>query len=317
MAVKPIRLIVNADDYGYFPCVSRGILKAAAFGTVTATGILANGPKLDEQIAWLSGCANLDLGVHLNLTSRHPLTSTMAEKLEKWEGRFPSAFAMTGEILCGRISLDSVCAEWRAQIEMVLGLGIELQFLNSHEHIHMLPQLFKLAMELAKEYQIPYLRLTRAEWLHPFYFSCLLRNLLLQAMESVNVISTGAGVNAVEITKMGVGMANLALPVKASLDTPSLNSTVLRVGVPLFIGLSRSGKLDWAYLSKRFATLKPSVAYELMCHPGFFDAEEIADTRLLAYHAWQTELTVLTSPEFNALCAQYNIQLVNYRELHD
>jgi predicted glycoside hydrolase/deacetylase ChbG (UPF0249 family) len=280
MAVKPIQLIVNADDYGYFPCVSRGILKAAALGTVTATGILANGPKLDEQIAWLHGYDQLDLGVHLNLTSRHPLTSTMAEKLDKWEGRFPGAFAMTGEILSGRIGLDCVCAEWRAQIETVLGLGIQLQFLNSHEHIHMLPKLFKLAMELAKEYQIPHLRLTRADWLPPFYFSCLLRNLLLQAMESANVMRMG-------------------------------------VGVPLLIGLSRSGKLDRAYLSKRLATLKPAMTYELMCHPGFFDAEEIADSRLLAYHAWETELALLTSPEFNSLCAEYNIQLVNYRELPD
>jgi predicted glycoside hydrolase/deacetylase ChbG (UPF0249 family) len=280
MAVKPTRLIVNADDYGYFPCVSRGILEAAALGAVTATGILANGPNLNGQIAWLRGYARLDLGVHLNLTSRHPLTSAMAEKLEKSAGRFPGAFAMTGEILAGRIGVDDVRVEWRAQIETVLGLGVELQFLNSHEHIHMLPQLFKLAMGLAKEYRIPHLRLTRAEWLPPFFFSCLARNVLLQAMESANAMRTG-------------------------------------VGVPLFIGLSRSGKLDGAYLSKRFATLKPGLTYELMCHPGFFDADEIADSRLLAYHAWETELALLTGPVFKSLCAHYNIQLVNYRELPD
>ena len=103
MAALPIRLIVNADDYGYFPCVSKGILKAAALGTVTATGILVNGPDLEAQIGWLAGHERLDLGVHLNLTSRKPLTAAMAEKLERWGGSFPGVFAMTGEILSGRI----------------------------------------------------------------------------------------------------------------------------------------------------------------------------------------------------------------------
>ena len=36
-----LQLIVNADDYGYFPEVSRGIREVAAAGAVTATGILA------------------------------------------------------------------------------------------------------------------------------------------------------------------------------------------------------------------------------------------------------------------------------------
>ncbi len=276
-AVRPIQLIVNADDYGYYPCVSRGILKAVASGTVTATGILANGPLLEGQIGWLSGYENLDLGIHLNLTSRNPLTSLMAGKLNKWEGRFPGVFAMTGEILSGRIGLDSVRTEWRTQIETVLRCGIKPVFLNSHEHIHMLPKLFKLAMELAKECHIPHLRLTRAEWMPPFGFSSGLRNVLLQAMESVNAMRIGEG-------------------------------------IPLFIGLSRSGKLDFAYLKKRFAKLKPGETYELMCHPGHFDPAEIADSRLLSYHAWEDELALLTSPGIKALFGEFNIRLINYRE---
>jgi predicted glycoside hydrolase/deacetylase ChbG (UPF0249 family) len=35
-------LIVNADDYGIFRCVSKGILEAASHGIVTATGVFAN-----------------------------------------------------------------------------------------------------------------------------------------------------------------------------------------------------------------------------------------------------------------------------------
>jgi predicted glycoside hydrolase/deacetylase ChbG (UPF0249 family) len=279
MTGQAIKLIVNADDYGYYPCVSRGILEAAATGRVTATAILANGPQLDRQIAGLSGYDRLDLGVHLNLTSRHPLTVALAEKLNKWNGQFPGAFAMTGEIISGRIGLDTIRKEWCTQIETIRGFGIKPQFLNSHEHIHMLPKLFALAGELAAEYQIPYLRLSDADWLPPFGFSSLLRNVLIKAMAS-------------------------------------LNSRRISTRSPLFIGLSRSGKLDLAYLQRCFAKFKPGGVYELMCHPGHFDATEITDARLLSYHAWESELALLTGTEFKALCEEYNIKLTNYTAMH-
>ncbi len=61
----PIQLIINADDYGYFPCVSRGIIEAAQAGALTATGILANHPDLSTQLDWLDSVPHLDVGVHL------------------------------------------------------------------------------------------------------------------------------------------------------------------------------------------------------------------------------------------------------------
>jgi len=278
VAKPAIRLIVNADDYGYYPCVSQGILQAVNLGRVTATGILANGPNLEQQIAGLNELENLDLGVHLNLTSRHPLSPMMAKKLDQWEGMFPGVFAMTGEIMAGRMDLVTVCKEWRSQIETVIGLGLKPQFLNSHEHIHMLPKLFKLALQLGKDYQIPHVRFTRAEWMMPFNASALSRNSLMQAMGFFNV--SGRASNT-----------------------------------PIFIGLSQSGKLDLAYLAKRFAKIKPGFTYELMCHPGLYDPVDMTDSRLLVYHAWEQELALLTGDEFRALLDDFNICLINYREL--
>jgi predicted glycoside hydrolase/deacetylase ChbG (UPF0249 family) len=72
-AREPIHLIINADDYGYFPCISQGILDAVSSGAITATGIMANSPDLKTQLEWLDSVEGLDLGVHLNLTFRRPL----------------------------------------------------------------------------------------------------------------------------------------------------------------------------------------------------------------------------------------------------
>ena len=48
---QPSFLIVNADDYGYFPGISRGIIDAHKDGVVTATGVLANGTSFLSKMS--------------------------------------------------------------------------------------------------------------------------------------------------------------------------------------------------------------------------------------------------------------------------
>ena len=273
MANAPINLIINADDYGYYPCVSQGILEAAKLGALTATGILANSPDLMAQLQWLKDIDQLDLGIHLNLTSGRPLTEVMVNKLESWQGQFPNAYVMSGLLLTGKISLADVRAEWRAQIESCQSL--KLRFLNSHEHIHMLPLLFPLVLELAKDYGIKHVRLTQAEWLAPFSLSAFIRNTLMQTMQFIN-------------------------------------QRQLKVKSPIFLGLSRSGKLDYDYLTTILPKLKPGQSYELMCHPGHFNPAEVSDARLLAYHDWEGELALLQSPKVHALYEKFGIRLSPY-----
>ena len=98
-------LIVNADDYGYFNCVSQGILKSASHGIVTATGIFANSTHFDEHIGWLRGNTTLDLGVHLNITDQAPLSINMRNRLSRWEGCFPGKYAIVRALLSGTITL--------------------------------------------------------------------------------------------------------------------------------------------------------------------------------------------------------------------
>jgi len=272
-ALEPIHLIINADDYGYFPCISQGILEAASSGALTATGILANSPDLKAQLKWLDSIEGLDLGVHLNLTFRQPLTSNMAEKLSRWDGCFPGVYSMTSMLLTGKIGIDDVWGEWHAQIEACQRKN--LRFLNSHEHIHMLPILFPLVLELAQEYQIPHVRLTQAEWLAPFGVPALVRNTLMQAMQTIN-------------------------------------RPRLKVQAPIFLGLSRSGKLDYDYLATIFSKLKPGKSYELMCHPGRFDPSEILDPRLGSYHDWDGELALLQSQNVRSLYEKFGIRLSHY-----
>jgi chitin disaccharide deacetylase len=270
-------LIVNADDYGLFHCVSKGILEAASHGIVTATGVFANTRHLPEHAAWLRDCATLDVGTHLNLTDGIPLTNDLRKRLSRWSGRFPRKFAAATAIVSGAIALSDVKTEWRAQIERCLECGLRIQFLNSHEHLHILPPLFSVVTALANEYHIPHVRFptSRLEWNSN---GSLLRGAVVNTFETVN---------------------------RRRVNNPA----------PEFLGMECSGKLSVPYLERTVARLRMGHVYELMCHPGHFDAKEVNDRRLTRYHDWEGELGVLTSPAVRELVDRCGVRLIGFRDL--
>ena len=83
--------------------------------------------------------------MHLNLTDGVPVTANMREKLSRWSGRFPRKFSLAASVLSGSVTPQDVRLEWTAQVERCLELQLRPRFLNSHEHIHMLPPLFQVA----------------------------------------------------------------------------------------------------------------------------------------------------------------------------
>jgi predicted glycoside hydrolase/deacetylase ChbG (UPF0249 family) len=271
-------LIVNADDYGYFRCVSMGILKAATHGIVTATGVLSNGSDFAEHAARLRDHEGLDVGVHLNLTDGAPLTREMGERLSRWSGRFPGKFRMAAALLSGAVKTEDVAREWRAQIERCMKHGVRVRFLNSHEHLHMLPSLFEVITALAGDYGIAHIRVPTSRLFERAPNGSLFRGVAIKALEAIN---------------------------RRHAERPRAQ----------FLGLEPSGKLDLPYLERCTARLRAGEIYELMCHPGEFDAREVTDARLARYHDWQGELDTLTSAAARELLHRHGVQLIGYRDL--
>jgi predicted glycoside hydrolase/deacetylase ChbG (UPF0249 family) len=271
-------LIVNADDYGYFHCVSRGILRSASTGIVTATGVLGNTAHLQEHVKWLRDQDGLDVGVHLNLTDREPLTPDMRKRLFRWGGRFPGKFAVALAVLSGAIKTEDVRLEWKAQIERCLAAGLQARFINSHEHIHMLPPLFAVTRGLAEQHGIPHVRFPTSDLSAAASVGSLLRSSLMTAL--------GA-----------------------------LNHRHGRMPAAHFLGMEQSGRLSLRYFERMLPRLRPSRVYELMCHPGYRDDREVHDGRLLRYHDWEGELNTLTSPDVTELLRQHRVRVVGYRHL--
>jgi predicted glycoside hydrolase/deacetylase ChbG (UPF0249 family) len=143
------QLIVTADDAGLHRGMNDGVLRAHRDGIVTACSIVANGAAFEDAIERLRDTPTLEAGVHLTLVEEKPLTAM----------RFPRKYTSFVPLyLAGRISIDAIERELRAQIEKVLATGLRVTHLNGHQHLHLLPRIFALVARLAREYGIGYVR---------------------------------------------------------------------------------------------------------------------------------------------------------------
>lgn len=138
------RLIVTADDVGLHRGMTEGAIRAHREGIVTACSVVANGREFDDAVARLRDVPSLEVGVHLTMVEELALTT--GQPMPKHWMRF--IFARH----------DNLDVELRAQIEKVLDTGLRVTHLNSHQHLHLFPRLFQLAVHLAHEYRIPYVR---------------------------------------------------------------------------------------------------------------------------------------------------------------
>jgi chitin disaccharide deacetylase len=153
------RLRVTADDFGFTPGVTDGILEAHEKGIVTHTSIMAGGLDFDRAVVLSGKRPGLGMGVHLTLTWGKPLSAPSSiPSLMGAEGRFASLGEILKRFLSGRLDRGEVAREWEAQIQRVTRSGLNPTHIDSHHHLHILPGLLPLAAQCAHKYHVPWLR---------------------------------------------------------------------------------------------------------------------------------------------------------------
>jgi predicted glycoside hydrolase/deacetylase ChbG (UPF0249 family) len=281
---RSIRLIVNADDFGICERVNAGIIQAHRAGIVTAASLMAAGRAFAQAVAWTRAVPTLDIGVHLALVAARPLR-TSGSSLTGPDGRLPAgAGEFVRNFLKGRIRLADVRAELSAQIERVLDHGVRVSHLDSHQHVHVLPGIAGLTLELAARYRIPFVRVPVADF-------------QIERPLSVPGVVRLAGSAALR--------ACWAAARVAGAETRSF-------APPRFLGFQEGGCLDAARLRRLIRALRPGRVYELMCHPGFAP-EEPEVIRWNYRH--ETELHALTSPAIRSELDACGIELCTFKSL--
>jgi chitin disaccharide deacetylase len=276
-------LVVNADDFGLTEGINRGILDAFENGIVTSTSLLATMPAF-HHAAELARLNNLDIGAHISLTLGTPCSGNERLSPILRDGEFIGSYRhLFLNIYTGRIELRDLKCEIESQIAKILKNGLEINHINGHQHILMLPCLLKPILSLMKEYQIPFLRVP-AE---------IIRASELQSLKGWGFLMLGILSKYFKLRLKSAGY-----PVKTA---------------TYFHGLIFSERMSLQELMGVLKLLKPGIT-EIQCHPGYWDSDFLPAYCEGRFMRGQ-ELQVLKSREVMDYIAEKNILLAGYGKL--
>lgn len=149
-------LVINSDDFGLSPAVSRGILDGHAAGVITSTSVMVTTPGWDDARRRLPD-SSIDIGLHLNLGLGAPLTAART-LINRKTGHFAGKTGLSIGALGSRVDPDDVAAECRAQLELLRSVGRPVTHIDSHWHLHALPGVWATVLAVARAEGIPWLR---------------------------------------------------------------------------------------------------------------------------------------------------------------
>jgi predicted glycoside hydrolase/deacetylase ChbG (UPF0249 family) len=282
-------LIVNADDFGFTHGINRAIVEAQRAATVTSATLMARGAEFDEAVRLAQSVPRLSVGCHVVLIAGSPLcpVQEVTSLLEGAQRSFRTGWgSFAAAALSGRIIPEEVEAEVTAQIRKLQQAGIHVTHLDTHKHVHMFPQVLQPLLRAATACGVPAIR-------NPF-----------EPMR-LGLLSQKFGL----LTRwLGVGTLNAfrrafrRMVRDAGMISPDGS-----------FGVVSTGKC-YPSLFRDMIQHIPEGTWELVCHPGYDDAQLRAmPTRL--HQSREEELRILTSPEVPGLLAQNHIRLISFHDL--
>lgn len=276
------KLIVNADDFGRSPGVSRGILEAHRRGIITSTTVMVNQPGVEEQLAEALACPDLGIGLHLVFTAWRPvLPPASVPGLVQRQGRFIDQHTAWSE--AEHVPADQLRAEFAAQFERFIALAGRLpDHLDCHHFVHLYPPFFQEYADLAAQHGLP----LRVPFPPETEFG--------KATKTLSFLRGFPG----DLVR-GMIVSDSALLRARGLSHPDRF-------VSSFFG-RRAVTVN--HLRQLLDSLAPGTS-ELMCHPGYAD-DRLASSTYRAER--ELELSVLTDPVIIQHVADLGIELVTYR----
>jgi predicted glycoside hydrolase/deacetylase ChbG (UPF0249 family) len=172
------RVVLCADDFGLSPAVSRGILELLEQDRLSATSCMVNYPEFrDEAQALKSFIGRADLGLHFSLTDSRPISSVALECHLR-----PPVFS-------------SMMDEVERQLEKYSNaMGIVPDYIDGHQHVHVLPVVREAVIEAAKRIgayvRVPRDSIGMAMWRRPAPFESFY---LARASRALTKLARNAG----------------------------------------------------------------------------------------------------------------------------
>jgi len=292
------RLIINADDFGLTPGVNRAIAECCERGVVSSATLMATGTAMPEASKLAATLPKLSVGCHVVLVDGSPLLPA-AEVLSLAFADAGSAFAPTlggfvQRALTGRFSTAEIEAESAAQFKKLRDSGVAISHFDTHKHTHVFPAILRPLLRAARTFGIRAVR-------NPFVPARAL------AFEDLR--------KRPALWKRYWQTRALRRFLPAFHELLAEHGMISPDGC---VGVMETGLLDadlFAAMIQAVAEALPEGTWEMVCHPGYDDAELAAvRTRLRASR--QAELEVLTSADARSLLEKSGIELISYRDLY-
>jgi predicted glycoside hydrolase/deacetylase ChbG (UPF0249 family) len=281
-------LIINADDFGLTRGVNRGIVEAHRDGIVTSSTLMANGQAFDDAIQCARSTSRLSVGCHVVLVDGLPVlggrkTSTLSDA-KTGDGRFyESLSSMAVRATLGRVDAHEIEAEVTAQIRKLQAAGIVVSHLDTHKHTHIFPRVLRPLLRAARACGVPAVR----NPFGPVRFSMLAKYpSLWKRYSQVTVLNRLGG------------------RFRRSVADAGMLTTDGTVGI---VATDH-------YLFGSIVDSLPEGTWELVCHPGYNDAE-LDSIRTRLRESRVEELRLLISPEAREILTRSGVQLISYRDL--
>jgi predicted glycoside hydrolase/deacetylase ChbG (UPF0249 family) len=245
-------IFVVADDFGLHESVNDGIVFALKSALIEGVSFMPTGEAVAHAIEKLRYIKDPNVGIHFVLVD---------EKLLALKNFYKNHKIFFIKYILGLIPPKDIEKEFRAQLERCTKEGIKISFINSHQHLHLLPGIMDIVIKLAKENNIAYIRTVT----EPFS----LKGGLFRYLESI-------------FLSMFSRLARNKIK-KNDLETNDI-----------FVGFLHAGNLSKEDIdfAKDFYKKHPDAVIELGCHPGFETDELRAKYKNWGYN-WQKELKTL------------------------
>ncbi len=279
-------LIVNADDFGLNPYINEGIIKGHVEGLITSASLMCSADGFYDAVSLAKDFPKLGLGVHLTLVGnvKPVLPLERVSTLVNKDGVFFDNYTQFAvRLYSGMISKKQIRDELSAQINKAILEKINITHLDSHQHVHVLPGMQDLVVELAKRYDIKAIRVPGEAYDFTGGFEC----------------SAGR-----KIGKNALTFFSNKLKEKA---------TAAELAFPEhFFGMIAGGNLNKDLVSNILIAL-PEGTSEIMTHPGL-NNEYLRTKFSWGYH-WEEELAAFLCKKNRDLIDEEDIMMINYAHL--
>jgi predicted glycoside hydrolase/deacetylase ChbG (UPF0249 family) len=280
MSATATKLVVNADDFGQSPGVSRGIVRAHREGVVTSTSVLGNCDDLPSVCALLAEVPDLGVGVHLTLVDGRPVSKlSRVPTVAPHDAFFARPRDFFASWMRGRIDINEIEEEFDAQVSRLKDAGLPIDHLNTHRHLGFIPAVGRAMEKVAQRHGIPGIR------------SAVERPTLGWVTEPTRGLETGLLTGLAWLTRRQMG--------------------ALRHG-PQSWGFVEAGRLDEVRILEILGRMGPG-AHELICHPG--EEDDVEHEPGESPHLRAHELVALTSNKVKRAFERRGVTLCRWRDL--